>query len=332
MYDLNIEVIDLKSTERMEVESFLSTFHLILDKNVEYTFVAKVGSDIVGTCSVEGKVLKCLAVRYDLQGQGVVAKLITHVTNFLFDRGIYGTFIFTMPGNKDIFQDIGYQEVYSVEKVSLLEGGKANINRDIKEMFIKSGLNHKEKAAIVMNCNPFTLGHRYLIEKASKENEQVVVFIIQENRSTFPFKVRFDLVKRGVADLENVTVIPGGDYIISAATFPSYFLKEEDERLKTYTALDTGIFGRYIAPTFNIKRRYVGTEPYCVVTSAYNASLIETMPRYGIELVLTERIQKDRDVVSASRVRSLIRSGQWDEVKKLVPAVTYNYLLSIGRI
>jgi len=326
IYGLNIEVINLNSAERMEVENFLSMFHLFLDKNVEYTLVAKIDGDIIGTCSIEGKVLKCFAVRAEMQGQGIAAFLITHAVNLLFEKGIYETFVFTMPENKGIFEDMGYREVYSIEKASLLEGGKANINKNIKKMFIDSGLNLGEKAALVMNCNPFTLGHRYLIEKASKENEQVVIFLVQENRSTFSFKVRFDLVKNGVKDLENVTVIPGGDYIISAATFPTYFLKQEDERLKTYTALDAGIFGRYIAPVFNIKRRYVGSEPNCTLTSAYNASLAEIMPRYGIELVITERLKKDCEVVSASRVRSLIKGGQMEEVKKLVPSVTYDFL------
>lgn len=326
MYGLNIEVIDPESSARMEVENFLSSFHLFLDKNVEYIFTAKLGCEIVGTCSTEGKVLKCFAVRQDMQGQGIAAKLITHAVNFNFDKGIYETFIFTIPENIDTFKDMGYREVYSVEKAALLEGGKASINKCVKRMLADSGLDLGEKAAIVMNCNPFTLGHRYLIEKASKENQQVLIFIVQENRSAFPFQVRLDLVKNGVKDLENVKVIAGGDYIISAATFPTYFLKQEDERLRAYTALDAGIFGKYIAPAFNIKRRYVGSEPSCALTSAYNDSLAEIMPRYGIELIITERLKKGSEAVSASRVRMLIDRGQMDEVKKMVPAVTYDFL------
>lgn len=326
MYGVYIEVIDLNGSERLEVERFLSAFNLTLDKNIEYTFAARMGGHMVGTCSIAGKVLKCFAVSPHVQGQGVGALLVTHAVNFLFDKGIYETYIFTMPENKAVFEGMGYKTVYTVEKAALLEGGKADIVKDIRRMVARSGLDNGEKAALVMNCNPFTLGHRYLIEKAARENTQVVVFIVQQDLSAFPFEARYDLIKRGTEDLENVTVLPGGDYIISSVTFPSYFLKEENERLRAYTRLDAGIFGKYIAAAFNIKKRYVGTEPYCTVTGAYNEALAEVLPRYGVELLVTERVREGGAAVSASRVRNLISGKQWDEVKRLVPEVTYEYL------
>lgn len=328
MNDIILEKVNLNSQERRRIEEFLKGFGLILDGDVEYTAAAKIDDEIVGTCSYAGKVLKCFAVKEELQGEGIAAELITHVTNRLFDRGIYETFIFTKPGNKGIFMGLGYNEVYSTQGVTLLEGGMASIKKSINIMLKKSELGNGKKAGLVMNCNPFTLGHRYLIERAAEENEEVVVFIVEAEKSLFPFDIRLELVKQGTQHLRNVHVIPGGNYIISSNTFPSYFLRQEDERLLEYTRLDAGIFGKYIAPVFNISRRYIGTEPYCGVTNSYNNALTEILPSYGVEVKLVERIVMNGAAVSASRVRELIRSDGWEEIKKLVSESTYSFLLS----
>lgn len=328
MWEAVISKVNLNSSERSEIEGFLEDFDLNLDTDVEYTLCARINGEIVGTCSAAGRVLKCFAVRENLQGEGIAAKLITNITNYLFDRGIYETFIFTKPKNKNIFKGLGYKEVEEADGVILLEGGFADVNKYVDKMFKSSGLGNGEKSALVVNCNPFTLGHRYLIEKASKESSEVVVFVVEENKSLFPFNVRLQLVKKGVEDLKNVHVLPGGYYIISSATFPSYFLRKEDERLRAYTQLDARIFGRYIAEKFNIKKRYVGTEPYCRVTDAYNKTLMEVLPRFNVEVEIVERIMASNDAISASSVRRLIKENNLEAVSKIVPESTYDFLIS----
>ncbi|GAB6085857.1 [citrate (pro-3S)-lyase] ligase [Alkaliphilus crotonatoxidans] len=328
MQDISIEKIDLNTDQRIEVEGFLSTFNLFFDQDIAYTVVARAGNKIIGTCSYSGNVLKCFAVQEGLQGEGIASKLVTHITNQLFDRGVYETFVFTQPKNLSIFKGLNFKEVHRVEEVSLLEGGMANVKAYTEKMYQRSGLSPGKKAALVMNCNPFTLGHRYLIERAAQENNEVVVFIVEENRSLFPFEVRLELVRKGVADLKNVYVVPGGSYIISAATFPSYFLRQEGERLEAYTKLDAGIFGRYIGPVFNIEKRYVGTEPYCRVTSQYNRALQQILPGQGIEVVEVPRLNSHDRAISASEVRRLIKMEDWSSIIGLVPYTTYNFLLS----
>lgn len=328
MNSINIEKMNLKGNGKKEVDDFLRGFGLILDNDVEYTVVAKKNDNIVGTCSYAGKVLKCFAVKEELQGEGIAAQLITHLSDKLFEKGIYETFIFTKPKNKEIFTGLGYKDIFGTPGVVLLEGGMANIKKSIDAMLLKSGLGNGKKAGLVMNCNPFTLGHRYLIERAAKENSEVVVFIVEEEKSLFPFNVRLELVRRGTQDLKNVHIIPGGHYIISSNTFPAYFLKQEDERLLEYTRLDAGIFGKYIAPIFNINKRYVGTEPYCKVTSLYNNTLIEVLPNFGIEVELIERVESSGAAISASKVRELIRLEAWDEIREIVPQSTLEFLKS----
>ncbi|WDC84467.1 adenylyltransferase/cytidyltransferase family protein [Caloramator sp. mosi_1] len=177
-----------------------------------------------------------------------------------------------------------------------------------------------------MNCNPFTFGHLYLIETAAKENEEVIVFVVEEDRSSFPTDIRFNLVKLGCSHLKNVTVIKGGRYIISSNTFPSYFLRKKDDKLSIYTKLDATIFGMYIAKFFNINKRYVGTEPYCDVTNEYNKTMLSVLPKYGVEVCLVERMTKDGRAVSASIVRELLKHDRLSEVESLVPQVTYDFL------
>ncbi|KRQ86119.1 [Citrate [pro-3S]-lyase] ligase [Caloramator mitchellensis] len=311
-----------------EVREFLEGFDLRLEQDVDMTVVAVENDKIIGTCSAAGHVIKDFAVSVEYQNEGVAAKLLTFIQNKLFDKGVYDTFIFTKPENKYIFEGLGYRFVEGNDDVVLLEGGTANVEKYVKDMFKKSGLSNGKKAALVMNCNPFTLGHRFLIETASYENDEVVVFIVEENRSLFPFDVRLNLVKEGVKDLKNVAVIPGGRYIISSATFPSYFLRQEDERLRAYTRLDAAIFGKYIAKEFNIDKRYVGTEPYCNVTDAYNNALVDVLPSFGIEVRIVERKQIDNTAVSASFVRELIRKGKIEDTYKYVPETTFNFLVS----
>ncbi|SHD77537.1 [citrate (pro-3S)-lyase] ligase [Schnuerera ultunensis] len=325
---LIIEKIDLEDKERLQVEQFLSEFNLSLDRDVEETIVAKMDGKMVGTCSYAGKVIKSFAVKKELQGEGIAGKLISQIRNIMFDKGIFHTFIFTKPENKYIFRELGYLEVFSTRDVTLLESSSNNLSRYIETIKRENSFGDEEKAAIVMNCNPFTLGHRYLIERSALENERVIVFIVQEDKSAFPFDVRYKLVKEGIKDLCNVHVVPGGDYIISSNTFPSYFIKEEEDKDRAYKQLDAGIFSKHIAKAFNIKRRYLGTEPYCSVTNGYNQVLAEILPEYGIEVRIVDRLIIDGKVVSASMVRKNIKEDNWKEIKKLVPEITYSFLLS----
>lgn len=329
MYDLKLSKINLrKEEERKEVEEFLNSFGLILDKDVDYTLVLRNNVDkIVATCSKAKNVFKCFAVSPNLQGEGVSSTLITNLIDKSFEQGIYHNFIFTKPKNIDIFSSLNFNTVTKVEEVALLERGIYDIKSTLKNIIKKYDIYvNKKRAAIVMNCNPFTKGHRYLIEKAARESEEVLVFIVEEDKSLFPFKERYGLVKKGVEDLKNVKVIPGTEYIISSATFPSYFLRKEDERLKGYTKLDANIFGEYFCKELNINKRFVGKEPYCNVTRTYNATLKEVLEHYGVEVTEIKRKEFSGEAISASKVRDFIKKDKMDELKNLIPEVTFEFL------
>ena len=333
MYGVIPEWVNLKDRrEREEVETFLRSFELSLDQDVDYTIVIRDGASIVATCSKARNVLKCFAVIEELRGEGITSILISALIDKLFNQGVYHSFIFTKPSNAYIFLALNFKLIHSNADVALLENGIYDIYKALEQMKVKYNLGDEEKAALVMNCNPFTLGHKYLIEEASSNNNEVLVFIIEEDRSLFPFKTRYELVCKGVSHLKNVKVLPSGEYIISSATFPSYFLREKGERLRAYVELDSSIFGKYFCKSFKITKRYVGDEPYCQVTKAYNEALKKVLPSYGVELHEVAR-KVIRDVpISASRVRDLIKQGDLHDLKNLLPEATLEFLnTSLGR-
>ena len=189
--------------------------------------------------------------------------------------------------------------------------------------------NKKKIGAIVMNCNPFTLGHRYLIETASHECSQLYIFVVEEDRSIFKFEDRLALVQAGVKDLKNVTVLKSGHFIISETTFPAYFNKAVQNNISVDTSQDVTFFARYIAPELGINIRFVGEEPLDIITNQYNATMKEILPQYGIEFRIIKRKEEGGQVISASRVRKLLKEGKFVEIKELVPETTYEYLINM---
>ncbi|MBU3188554.1 [citrate (pro-3S)-lyase] ligase [Clostridium bowmanii] len=313
-----------------EVRDFLQTFQLLLDDNVDYTIVVRQNEEIKATCSKAKNVFKCFAVSEDLRGTGVAAILMGAVSDRLFEEGIYHSFIFTKVANIDIFTSLGYELIYKIENVALLESGIYDIVKYLEQLKEKYNIDTvTKKSAIVMNCNPFTLGHKYLIEEAASQSEEVLVFIVEENKSSFPFIDRYNMVKEGVSHLHNVKVINGGEYIISEATFPTYFLRKKDEILKAYTTLDASIFGKYFCKTLNITKRYIGEEPYCQVTNAYNDALKDILPTFGVEVVEVKRKAFMDDIISASKVRKLIVEGKISDIQQLVPNSTWEFLNTV---
>lgn len=180
--------------------------------------------------------------------------------------------------------------------------------------------------AIVMNCNPFTLGHRYLIETAIKQVDRLYIFVVQEDTSEFSFEERYEMVRLGTQDFDRITILPSGNYIISRKTFPAYSQKAQLQDEVINPSLDVELFGKKIAPALGINVRFAGEEPLDKVTKQYNEAMREILPEYGIQFVEISRKRIGDEVISASRVRQLLRAHEIDELKKIVPLSTYLYI------
>lgn len=180
------------------------------------------------------------------------------------------------------------------------------------------------RGVVVMNCNPFTLGHRYLIEQAAKQVERLFVMVVREDCSLFAYAERKAMVEQGVAHLENVMVIDGSEYAISQATFPTYFLKRLDDAADTQMLLDLDLFRRHIAPALGATVRFVGTEPTDRLTRRYNQLMHEVLA----DVRETARLEKEGNAVSASRVRKAMEQGDMSTIRQLVPPTTLPYIIA----
>jgi [citrate (pro-3S)-lyase] ligase len=311
------------------VGRFLADQGLRLERDLDRTFVYLKDDSIVATGSRAKNVIKDVAVADTLRGTGFLQTVVSDLLHDMTSEGIGHAFVFTPPPNASLFVALGFSQVAAVEgKAALLEWGKPDLHdyiRYLKEHAVS--VEPTKAASIVMNANPFTNGHRYLVEAAASRFQHVYVIAVETDLSLFPFRVRFELITKGTVDLPNVTVLRGGEYTISPATFPSYFTREE-EFARVQQELDLTVFSTRIAEALGVANRVVGDEPYCPVTRAYNDTMSRVLPRFGIELHIIKRKSTDAGAISASKVREAIRTNKMQILEKLVPKSTLDYLKS----
>ncbi|WEV44423.1 [citrate (pro-3S)-lyase] ligase [Lactobacillus sp. ESL0684] len=307
--------LDLKNFSTREVAVIDHTIGLIDD-----------AGKLVGTGSIAGNVLKYIAVC----NKGVVPgtrfnQIVSALQQYLFSQKIFHSFVFTKVKYSASFQHLGFSELAKTDTAAFLESGTPDINDFIAQIPRTKAQKQQEVAAIVMNANPFTLGHRKLVELASRENDLVYVFVVATDASLFTTSERMQLVKAGTADLKNVIVVSGGDYLVSAATFPAYFLESPDDLITTQTEIDAVVFRNIIAPALAIKYRYLGTEPFSRTTNFYNQSLIKILSP-NIDVKIVQRFCSNQKIITATQVRQLIKTGNLVAIKQLVPATTMEFI------
>lgn len=303
---------------------FLAKAGLTADTDVEQTVLVWDVEQLIATGSRTGNLLKCIAVDPTRQGEGLLAKVLTALRQEAFRAGCHHLFLYTKPTNTPLFSDLLFYPVAQTGDVLLMEDRKDGIHSFINGL-PRTACKGKIGAA-VMNCDPFTLGHQYLIETAAKDCDHLYVFVLSEERGHFSATDRLEMVRRGTAHIANVTVLPTGPYLISSATFPTYFLKDRDRAEQIHCQLDVEIFTRYFAPAFSISTRYVGTEPLSALTNQYNAVLKTCLPKHGIKVVEIPRLSIKNTPISASLVRAVWEKKEWTTLQSLVPPTTYAYL------
>ncbi|WP_427169963.1 [citrate (pro-3S)-lyase] ligase [Fusobacterium nucleatum] len=310
------------------IDELLSKEEIRKDSNLDYT-CAMFDDDmnIIATGSCFKNTLRCLAVDNSYQGEGLMNQIVTHLIDYEFSRGLTHLFLYTKNKSMKFFKDLGFFEIVNIENQIVFMENKRTGFSDYLENLKKDLKNGNNIASLIMNANPFTLGHQYLVEKASSENDILHLFIVSDDSSLVPFEVRKRLVIEGTKHLKNICYHETGDYIISSATFPSYFQKDEVSVIESQANLDIEVFTK-IARVLNINRRYVGEEPNSLVTNIYNQTMLKKLPVNKIECIVVPRKKYSDNVISASTVRQIIKSGDLEDLKNLVPETTYNYFLS----
>ena len=350
MYGVTCRVTKmLDRFERRAVERLLSESGLVFEGTPDYTALAEDGDEnVIATASLSGSVIKMVAASSEWRDAGLSGQVISALMNTARADGRHKFFIYTKPEAAPKFSALGFRELAASKNSVLMECGAHGVNEFRAALEAERAKNGPQAGAAVMNCNPFTLGHQFLIEEGAKQCPLFYVIVVEEDASAFPFEDRLALVREGTAHIPNVRVLTSGSYAVSKATFPTYFLKDRGElpvaaeqaeldarlfgRLFVPVAaeqaeLDARLFGRLFVPALGVARRFVGTEPFCAVTALYNETLKKILPEYGCEVVEIARKESGGAPVSASRVRAMIAEGE-PGLEALLPKVTLDYLKS----
>lgn len=345
--------------QRQRIEAFLKRNALRIDDMNYYAAVLDDDGEMIAGGGLKDDVIKCVAVDDAHKGEAIANTLVSHLISHANQEGYSCIKLFTKPKNRQLFESLSFRLLAEAPEAILMETGIGGISntvealKKIKEESEKYKEYNKEckedskkckentsylntsipqhlnttmqpTGCIVMNCNPFTLGHRYLIEQAAKQVERLYVMVVREDCSLFAYTERKAMVEQGVADIENVNVIDGSDYAISRATFPTYFLKRLDDAADTQMLLDLDLFRRHIAPALGATVRFVGTEPTDQLTRRYNQLMHETLK----DVREINRLEKDGNAVSASRVRKAMEEGDMNTIRQLVPPTTLPYIIA----
>lgn len=339
--------------QRQRIEAFLKRNGLRFDDMHYYAAVTDDDGEMIAGGGLKGNVIKCVAVDDAHKGEAIANTLISHLIAHANEEGHSNVMLFTKPKNRQLFESLSFRLLAEAPEAVLMETGIGGIYntvealKKIKEEGEVCKENNQEckkeektnlnittpqplttttplRGVVVMNCNPFTLGHRYLIEQAAKQVERLFVMVVREDCSLFAYAERKAMVEQGVAHLENVTVIDGSEYAISQATFPTYFLKRLDDAADTQMLLDLDLFRRHIAPALGATVRFIGTEPTDQLTRRYNELMHEVLT----DVREISRLEKDGNAVSASRVRKAMEQGDMSTIRQLVPPTTLPYIIA----
>lgn len=301
---------------RRRVEAFLAANGLRLTPLDRYVVVTRDedGDEILAGGGLDGNVIKCVAVSESARSEGLMNILVSRLIAIAREEGRESVKAFTKPENEGIFKSLGFALIASSPNAILMENGRGGLPeyRKYLESLARPGRN----GAIVMNANPFTKGHRYLVEQAASQVDNLYVIVVKEDRSRFPYVERKAMIEAGCAGLDNVIVCEGSDYAISVATFPTYFLKKLDDATDTQIALDLDLFVNHIAKPLGVTVRFAGSEPEDALTRRYNELMAEILPGTSVAVVRQDH-QPDSELVEGSAVRQARRPIDFVEIPRL---------------
>ena len=314
-----------------EIRTLLAQCGLGLEEGIQVFMTCRAGGRLVACAGLEDNIVKCVAIADEHRGGSVSLTLMHELTCLALDRGQAHLFLYTKPANVPLFRGCGFHPLVKVPGwAALMENTPVGISgyagrlRRLRREGRKIG-------CIVLNANPFTLGHQHLLETAAAACDWLHVFVLCEDASAIQYQDRFRLVQAGTKGIARLTLHQGSKYMISKATFPSYFIKDQCIVDTCNTAIDLLLFRQHIAPALGITHRFVGTEPFCRVTRKYNEDMRTWLqdPELAaapIQVVELPRLEVSGKPVSASEVRRLLKAGDFPKMATLVPRATLDLM------
>lgn len=314
--------------DKNDVNALLDQEGIRFEENVQKTFGKYQDDKLIATASIYKNIIKCVAIDPSYKGGALFNEMMTTLINEINQNSYDSAFVYTKPIYETSFAAIGFNVIERVDN-ELIFMQKARYGfASYIEKLKQSKVDGDVIGSVVLNANPFTLGHQYLVDYGAKHSTYLHIFVVSEDASYFSTTNRYNMVKLGVKDYDNIIIHPTDSYLVSSATFPSYFIDEEKSITKIHASLDARIFKYHIGKALGINKRFVGTEPIDESTRLYNETMREIFENEPNKLDLVEITRKESsgEVISASRVRALIEDGKIEQIKNLVPQSTYKYI------
>lgn len=330
MEDMKVREIPLfLREERDALISFLAAHSLHFEEDVDCAYGLYSEDTLVGCGCAAGQLLKCFAIDSELRGYNCLSLLLARLCMNRFSKGMQDLFIITRGYNVPKFSRCGFTTVTEAAGIALMENRRDGVKCYL-DTLPAAPAGCRDVGAIVMNGNPPTNGHLALIRYAAQQCGFLYLFVVEEDRSAFPFADRLALIRTLASPFPNVYVCPSGPYMISGQTFPTYFLKEDERPSLLQSELDVTLFAERIAPALKITKRFAGTEPSDPVTRTYNNVMRRLLPEHGIAFCEIERACCGGRPISATEVRRLLGEAAdeqaWERLEDLLPPCTLAYL------
>ncbi len=330
-----MEIVQLHThipRHRSRIEQFLAAAGLRLDDVDYYAALVDDTGNIVAGGGLQGDLIKCVAVADGHQGEALANTIVSHLIAHANADGHHCVKLYTKPHNRKLFESLSFRLLAEAPQAILMETGIGGIGRYCdklraiarKQAASTAAAGQQPTGVVVMNANPFTLGHRFLVEQAASRVATLYVIVVREDCSAFAYTERKNMVAQGLAHLPNVVVTDGSDYAVSKTTFPTYFLKRISDASDTQMTLDLDLYRRHIAPALGATVRFVGSEPADALTHRYN-ELMKAMLPDTRELA---RLEDGGRPVSATRVRKALVQNRLADAVRMVPPTTTPYLIA----
>ena len=150
-----------------QLDALLEKEGIRRDGSLDYTLgLYDQEGELAATGSYYRNTLRCLAVDSAHQGEGLLNRVVSRLMELLADQGVLHLFLYTKCDKVHFFRDLGFAEIARVEGLAaFLENRRDGFARYLEELTARAAERPLPegavRGAIVMNANPFTLGHQW---------------------------------------------------------------------------------------------------------------------------------------------------------------------------
>lgn len=125
-----------RNRQRQELEQFLNQCGLEYDPSISYSVVLRDDetNGIIASGSLSGCLLKCVAVREDCRGQGLLPQVMDKLYEEMYLSGNYRFGGFTKPEKRTSFTHVNLYPVIRTEDMVMVEYGRGHFSGELQKI------------------------------------------------------------------------------------------------------------------------------------------------------------------------------------------------------